>query len=705
MLKGTDIRRGLAGLMLLAIPLGLLGFLMLMRGEFRDVRELRALVDQSVEARAELAELLVEHLNVETGQRGYVLTGKREFLTPYQEGKAGIAATFASLEDEGRREPAIAQGIARLKQLSQRKLAFVDGNIARMQAGDTAGARQAVAEGEGKRLMDAIRAEVGRLDDIERARLPQIINSRDRSRERIEQTTYLLLGAFSLLLALVAIVTGRAIRERQREFARANMLAERNRVILNGTVDGLLLLDHDGFIQGVNPSIERLFGFDEAHLVGKHNTYLMATPPKLEDSVAWLHSVGSAGVSGAGRQMEFTGRRRDGTIFETDVAISRIESGENSYVAIIRDVTDRKRIEGMKTEFVSTVSHELRTPLTSIGGSLGLLASGAVGPLGEKAARLVQIAHSNCERLIRLINDILDIEKIESGKMHFDMRRMRVTPLIDRVVASNAQFAANHGVTLKAQQPAWPLVIEGDADRLEQLVTNLVSNAIKHSPRDGTVELIAHQHGQSVRIDVCDRGGGIPQEFRSRIFGKFAMADSSDNRARGGTGLGLSIAREIAQRHGGTLSFADRAGGGTTFSVDLPIICETAAERAAGEPGLPAVLHVDDDHDCLDVVASAFEGKATVVSVATLEEARRAIAARRFAAAIVDVSMAPDNGLELVPELRASQAGLKVLLFTAIDDPHAEGRVDAVLVKSRSSIEDLVRTTMRMVGDAERNAA
>ncbi len=705
MFKIADVRRVGAGIMLLAIPLGLCGFFFLLQSGFRDIRDLRALVDQSAEVRSDLASLLVEHLNIETGQRGYVLTGRAEFLEPYQEGKDGLAATFRSLDSEARREPVLVDGIARLKQLSHRKVAFVDANIARVRIGDTSGARDMVAKGEGKRLMDDIRAEVGRLDAIERAHLSLTTKSRDRSRERIEATTYLLLAAFSLLLALVAIVTGRAIRERQREFARANMLAERNRVILNGTVDGLLLLDHDGFIQGINPSIERLFDFDEAQLVGKHNTYLMASPPKLEDSVAWLHSVGSAGVSGAGRQMEFTGRRRDGTTFETDVAISRIESGENTYVAIIRDVTDRKRIEGMKTEFVSTVSHELRTPLTSIGGSLGLLASGAVGPLGEKAARLVQIAHSNCERLIRLINDILDIEKIESGKMHFDMRRMRVTPLIDRVVAANAQFAANHGVTLRAQPPAWPLVVEGDADRLEQLITNLVSNAIKHSPRDGTVDLIAHQHGQSVRIDVCDRGGGIPQEFRSRIFGKFAMADGSDNRARGGTGLGLSIAREIAQRHGGTLTFADRAGGGTTFSVDLPIICETAAERAAAEPGLPAVLHVDDDHDCLDVVASAFEGKASVVSVATLEEARRTIAARRFAAAIVDVSMAPDNGLELVPELRASQAGLKVLLFTAIDDPHAEGRVDAVLVKSRSSIEDLVRTTMRMVGDAERNAA
>jgi CheY-like chemotaxis protein len=204
---------------------------------------------------------------------------------------------------------------------------------------------------------------------------------------------------------------------------------------------------------------------------------------------------------------------------------------------------------------------------------------------------------------------------------------------------------------------------------------------------------------------VCDRGAGIPQEFRSRIFGKFAMADSSDSRARGGTGLGLSIAREIAQRHDGKLGFSDRPGGGTVFSVDLPLICEAATEQAPEAAGLPAVLHVDDDHDCLDVVASAFAGKAKVVSVATLDEARAALKEHHFSAAVVDVGMTPHNGLDLVPELRAAQAGLKVLLFTATDEPRSAEAVDAVLVKSRSSVEDLVSETLRLSQAAGKDAA
>jgi CheY-like chemotaxis protein len=281
--------------------------------------------------------------------------------------------------------------------------------------------------------------------------------------------------------------------------------------------------------------------------------------------------------------------------------------------------------------------------------------------------------------------------------MHFDMRRMRVTPLIDRVVASNSQFAADRGVTLEARHPAWPLVIEGDADRLEQLLTNLVSNAIKYSPTDGTVEIIALQHGSNVRIDVCDRGPGISEEFRARIFGKFAMADSSDSRSRGGTGLGLSIAREIAHRHKGEISFSDRPGGGTTFAVDLPLICEVESEEdRAPSRGLPVVLHLDDDHDCLDIVASAFKGRAEVISAATLEEAREAAAERQFAACIIDVGVAPHSGLSLVPILREMQPAIRLVLFTALDQPSALADVDAVLVKSRHSVDELIATTMRL---------
>ena len=187
-------------------------------------------------------------------------------------------------------------------------------------------------------------------------------------------------------------------------------------------------------------------------------------------------------------------------------------------MSVVVDITERKRIDRMKDEFVSTVSHELRTPMTSIAGSLGLLAGGAAGAMPESATRLLGIAHGNCQRLVRLINDILDIQKLEFG-----------------------------GVTF-----------------------HHVSNAIKFSPARQEVVIGVAQSGSRVIISVRDHGAGIPDVFKPHVFTKFAQADGTDTRLKGGTGLGLSIVQQIVIRLGGQVAFENAAGGGTIFNVDLP---------------------------------------------------------------------------------------------------------------------------------------
>ncbi|MFN6936533.1 MAG: ATP-binding protein, partial [Tsuneonella sp.] len=310
-----------------------------------------------------------------------------------------------------------------------------------------------------------------------------------------------------------------------------------------------------------------------------------------------------------------------------------------------------------------------------------------------------------CERLIRLITDLLDIEKIESGKMSFDMRRLMVGPLVHRTVTANRQFANDHKVSLEIGLPPWPQCVMGDPDRLEQVLTNLVSNAIKYSPQGETVYVTAVQNGSTVRIEVCDRGTGVPQEFRERIFSKFAMADSSDARTRGGTGLGLAIVREIAASHGGSAGFEDRDGGGAIFYLELPLLAEDLAAKVSEQNDLPLLLHIDDDVDCLSVVASAFAGRATLVSAATMDQARAQLIGRTgFRGCIIDVGMGTDSGLDLLPAVRAIAPELPVVLFTAQDEPHAEAQADAVLVKSRTSVAQLVETTMALVTHANRNS-
>jgi signal transduction histidine kinase len=239
----------------------------------------------------------------------------------------------------------------------------------------------------------------------------------------------------------------------------------------------------------------------------------------------------------------------------------------------LRYATERKRLDRLKDEFVSTVSHELRTPLTSITGSLGLLMGKAVGVLSEPAARLLEIAHNNSQRLVRLVNDILDIEKLESGHAVFDFRKIEVRSLVEQTVESMRGYAGAHGVKVRVEAAVAVDAVRADTDRLAQVVTNLLSNAIKFSPPDGEVVIAVEKEAEVnvVRITVRDHGPGISADFRPRIFERFAQADATNARRKGGTGLGLSIAKQIIDRLGGDIGFADAPGGGTIFYVELPI--------------------------------------------------------------------------------------------------------------------------------------
>ncbi|GGD65150.1 PAS domain S-box protein [Erythrobacter arachoides] len=703
------MNRAILVLALVLVPLSLLWVHLLIRGEFDEVRNLRSAAENTIETRDDLAQLLTLHLDAETGVRGYVLTGDASFLRPYEDAVERRDALFADLR--ARSTAADRTELDGLKALSDAKLANAQVNMADMRDGRGDVARARIAQGQGKVLMDRIRQSIGLLQAAQTAQLRQVSTAGTGSRNDVERLVTMLLAWVAVLLAFVTLIVGASIRQRRRALERAEHFAERQRAMFDSAVDGMLWLDAEGRVLRMNPSISRMFGYSEAEVVGRHNLMLMRHDYSVADARGWLATVGDAGADGAGRRQEFVGQRADGTTFETEVAISRVSShneGEltgHHYIASIRDISHRKRAERLKTEFVSTVSHELRTPLTSIGGSLGLVMGGATGPLDDKTRRLIGIAHDNCDRLIRLINDILDIEKIESGKMEFDIRRMQVGPLVRRTIDAMTGFAQKHDVTIAVSFPPWPLCIMGDPDRLEQLLTNLVSNAIKHSPAGGVVEIACNQQGGTARIEVRDRGAGVPLAFRERIFGKFAQADSSDSRAKGGTGLGLSIAREIASRHSGTIGFADREGGGTVFHVDLPLAKDQSIGVAPGDADLPLVLHLDDDADCLSVVASAFAGSARVVTATTLREARYIAMRQKISAAIIDIGLGSESGLSLLDQIRASDKTLPIVLFTAIDDASHIEEADRLLVKSRASIEELVAATMALIERREREAA
>lgn len=237
---------------------------------------------------------------------------------------------------------------------------------------------------------------------------------------------------------------------------------------------------------------------------------------------------------------------------------------------IARDTAERGKVERMQREFISTVSHEFRTPLTSIMGSLALIAGGAAGSLPAQSLPLIEVAHRNAQRLVRIINDILDTGKIESGEMHFILRAQELMPVIRQVIEANRSHAEQSGVGLVLAHELPGARAEVDSDRLNQVLTILISNAARFAPAATDVTVAVERRQESIRISVSDRGPGIPAEFQSRIFQKFSQADASDTRQKGGIGLGLSIAKAIVERMRGGIGFDTAPESGTTFFVDLP---------------------------------------------------------------------------------------------------------------------------------------
>ena len=278
------------------------------------------------------------------------------------------------------------------------------------------------------------------------------------------------------------------------------------------------------------------------------------------------------------RDFVFLHRRPDGNARHFSVSGIPIFDGDGSfkgYRGSATDITNRIEVENMKSEFVSTVSHELRTPLTSIHGSLGLVTGGAVGEVPAQARDLIEIAGKNCERLIALVNDILDMEKIESGRMEYKFDLVDLDILVEQAIRANQAYGSEFDVAFVLTDTETGARVQGDGERLTQVLANLLSNAAKFSPAGEDVGISITRNDGAFRVSVKDSGNGVPEEFRDRIFEKFSQADSSDARQGGGTGLGLSISKAIVDEHGGRIDFDTEIGRGTTFYFDLPAYGKT----------------------------------------------------------------------------------------------------------------------------------
>ena len=598
------------------------------------------------------------------------------------------------------------------------------------------------------------------------------------------------------------------------------------RLAVEACPSGMLMVDSEGAIVLANAEIERQFGYARGELTGKPVDMLV--PVRLRRQHATHRKAFS--LQPQTRRVEartdLLGLRKDGSAFPADVSLNPIEvDGRLLVLGVVVDVSERKRIERLKAEFVATVSHELRTPLTLIAGALGLLAGNAAGKLPASAKRLLTIAYTNSQRLVRLLNDILDIEKMDSGKAFFDFRRVEVRSLVEQAIEANRPFAEGFDVRIRLDSASVAIDVRADPDRVVQAITNLLSNAIKFSPPGEEVLVAVETRNETARITVRDHGHGVPDEFKPHIFEKFAQADATDARQKGGTGLGLSIVKQIVDRLDGEVGFHDAPGGGAFFYVDLPIwarairldsrsigkaqfrvlLCEDnpeaaivlfdrlrqegfltdvaltaneAVTRVAATPyaailvdlqlpegdgidlikrlraqpqiyntllvvlsadldpahdeaqpstllnildwldspidvaqlvrvldrpiarngkSRPRILHVDPDPKLLRAVAKELGARAEVMSVDSVDEARRALAANRFDVAVLDVALAAGSGFELLHELRNSDGdAIPLVVFSPQDaNPAFAAQVRAALTKSRTSIDNLIATLRR----------
>lgn len=243
----------------------------------------------------------------------------------------------------------------------------------------------------------------------------------------------------------------------------------------------------------------------------------------------------------------------------------------NRFLLVSHDITEARTAARLKDELVTTVSHELRTPLTAISGALGIVSAGAAGELSEKAERLIDIAQRNSERLIALVNDLLDVDKLHSGRMEFNLEAFDFVELVQLSVEQNLPFAERGGIGLQADLANQPVVILGDHHRLLQVLANLISNAVKFSPAGETVTVKLRTVRDRARLSVIDHGVGIPPSFRDRLFSRFAQYDSSSTRVQQGTGLGLAICKSIVDQLGGAIWLDTRTSKGATFHVELPL--------------------------------------------------------------------------------------------------------------------------------------
>ncbi|WP_313524963.1 CHASE3 domain-containing protein [Stutzerimonas kunmingensis] len=697
--------------------------------------------------------------DIETGSRGFILTGDPTYLEPYERGLRQLEGNRRSLQRqvEGRDYPD-RRWFRTLDATIADRLEVAAGNMQTRREAGLQGAVERLREAGGHLLMDRLRALLNAVEQHERSHLAAASAAVARTTERAQQLaligTLVVIGLF--LAAFWALQRNLQIRQ---QLARSAQAGEaRLGALLQAIPDHLYAVDKRQQVSSISRGtprrapppeaiepllIELLNQTDEGALrqktwcelqtqrtfevrlmptglgdhlaIARDVSELQRNRDSLHDQQVFLRRVvdtddnlifvrdaqGRFLLCNSAlaalldvRPQDIEQRRPDevpsavrlqplllgdeelaelaggsGDLRSTEVALTDAHGAEHWFQVVKRplristrtchvvtvavDISLRRRMEQMKTEFISTVSHELRTPLTAIRGALGMLIGGIAGHIGDDARPLLDIAHKNSERLVRLINDILDIEKLEAGRLAFNFGHHDVRALVQQALSDIQPYARDYDVNLTLVGADESLSSDAmvDPDRFAQVMANLLSNAIKHSPAGGSVTVDLRHHDNVLELGVQDQGPGIPEAFRGRIFERFAQADSSDARQRGGTGLGLAITRSLVQQMHGQIGFDSQEGHGSRFWLQLPLEEQPATplQRPAAAPAsaaqrddAPLILILEPDARAAEQLARALQqhGYATLIS-GSAAEARQLL--QRFDVEALTLSPALDD--------------------------------------------------------------
>jgi len=679
----TQRRLGLLGFVLagvLLVAVGAVAYRQMVRLE-----EARELATHTLLVREEIEILLSLVKDAETGQRGYLLTGEAPYLEPYETASRLLPTHTARLRELTADNAGQQSQLLRLDGLIGAKLSEIATTIRVRDTEGPAAASRIVRTDVGMRTMDNIRALLSVMRD-EESRLYAAREIRMQGAARMATAVNIagLVVAFVLVLG-ATVLTVRALRYREHEralrqtseaVAAVSQESEaRLRTTLESIGDGVIATDDEGRVTLMNPVAQALTGWTDASARGRPIEEVFAIVKETSHTILVARGGRKIPIADSAAPIKVAGSRVQGVVVVfRDVSSQHELERERAAILQIEQAArqEAETANRAKDEFVATLSHELRTPLSSIFGWTRMLQSGSLDR--ATARRAVEVIERSARTQMQLIDDLLDTSRMVAGKLRLDLRAVDLRAVVETAIDTIRPGAQAKGVRVESHTGARPIVVSGDPDRLQQVVWNLLSNAIRFTPTGGRIDVWLDEHQGQEQIRVVDTGSGIKPEFLPHVFERFRQADASSSRVHSGLGIGLALTRHLVELHGGMIvAESEGEGRGATFSVRLP---KQSSETGEGPIPLDAVpdiadpsrhlagLHVlvvDDEEDARDLARLAFEQAGARVSLAaSAHEALATLDRGPVDVLVSDIGMPGTNGYVLLKSVRARDTDAQV---------------------------------------------